>query len=288
MDRSRNKSGQTGQSSTSSTSTTPSSSTPSHASQPSSANPASSTVSYGGPPPASTISTGSASSIGSGSSIGSSPSIGAGASSMGTSGSYGTGAARPVIQPGSTMSGAASHGVLDAHGSPVSASMGNSMGGSGIGSAGRASGSMGQMSGSGMHGDAQKSDSAQKKVSEGIKGAADKATQQLDQLNLDEVQQSMQKLTQDGQQLMGALNTVLGSARDMVLKSVEQSPYSTLGAAAGIGYVLGGGLSSALTSMGIKVGTRMVVAKVVKDLVQASGINDLLNTETDGLKKSTT
>jgi len=109
-------------------------------------------------------------------------------------------------------------------------------------------------------------------------GTAEAKPAEPDALNLDELTQGMQRLSQDGQQLFATVSTVVGSARGMLLKSVSENPYGTLGAAAGVGYVLGGGLSSALTRMGAKVGARILIARVVKDMVQASGLGELLTT----------
>jgi hypothetical protein len=47
---------------------------------------------------------------------------------------------------------------------------------------------------------------------------------------------------------------------------VERRPYSTLGVAAGIGYVLGGGLSSRLTVVLLGAATRVAMALVAREL----------------------
>ena len=47
---------------------------------------------------------------------------------------------------------------------------------------------------------------------------------------------------------------------------VEQRPFSTLGVAAGVGYVLGGGLSSRLTAVLLATATRVATALVAREL----------------------
>jgi hypothetical protein len=47
---------------------------------------------------------------------------------------------------------------------------------------------------------------------------------------------------------------------------VRRSPYSTLGAAAGLGYVLGGGLRSPLTVMLFGAAARIVAAQIVREM----------------------
>jgi hypothetical protein len=47
---------------------------------------------------------------------------------------------------------------------------------------------------------------------------------------------------------------------------VKRRPYSTLGVAAGIGYVLGGGLRSRLTAVLVSTATRVAMALVAREL----------------------
>jgi|GEM_PF-1652909 len=104
--------------------------------------------------------------------------------------------------------------------------------------------------------------------------------------DLDQFQEGVNRLTQEGQQILGTVNGLLNNARKVVQQNVEQRPYVMLGAAAGVGYVLGGGLSSALTQMGIRVGSRFILARIVKDVVEASGIQELL--QADKMEKPAT
>jgi ElaB/YqjD/DUF883 family membrane-anchored ribosome-binding protein len=67
-----------------------------------------------------------------------------------------------------------------------------------------------------------------------------------------------------------ALAATLRDATDAVERyltaQVEQRPFSTLGVAAGLGYVLGGGLSSRLTVVLLGAATRVATALVAREL----------------------
>ena len=62
---------------------------------------------------------------------------------------------------------------------------------------------------------------------------------------------------------------VRGTTADLeryLTDQVRRRPYSTLGVAAGIGYVLGGGLSSRLTVVLLGAATRLAAALVAREL----------------------
>ena len=62
---------------------------------------------------------------------------------------------------------------------------------------------------------------------------------------------------------------VRGTTADLeryLTDQVKRRPYSTLGVAAGIGYVLGGGLSSRLTVVLLGAATRLATALAVREL----------------------
>lgn len=71
------------------------------------------------------------------------------------------------------------------------------------------------------------------------------------------------------------LATEVQSASDdlerYVTDRVRRQPYSTLGAAAGIGYVLGGGLRSSLTMMMLGAAARIVAGQLVRELSSMAG-----------------
>ena len=62
---------------------------------------------------------------------------------------------------------------------------------------------------------------------------------------------------------------VRGTTADLeryLIEQVEERPYTTLGVAAGVGYVLGGGLSSRLTVVLLGAATRLVTVLAVREL----------------------
>jgi ElaB/YqjD/DUF883 family membrane-anchored ribosome-binding protein len=82
-----------------------------------------------------------------------------------------------------------------------------------------------------------------------------------------------QQLTEAGRQIRGdaqQLVTHVSEARTevqtYVTDMVRERPLATLGVAAGIGYLLGGGLSSRLTVLALGVGTRFAMALAAREM----------------------
>lgn len=77
---------------------------------------------------------------------------------------------------------------------------------------------------------------------------------------IDHLNSSAQQLLED------ARNTVhdLGSSIDLKGR-VERNPYGMLALAAGVGYILGGGLFTPLTARAIRFGMRLAALPLVKD-----------------------
>lgn len=73
---------------------------------------------------------------------------------------------------------------------------------------------------------------------------------------------------------IGAEARALGSTVETTLRDVEATlrgqmdrhPYTMLAAAAGVGYVLGGGLPSRVTSLLLGIGSRIVLETFARDL----------------------
>jgi hypothetical protein len=62
---------------------------------------------------------------------------------------------------------------------------------------------------------------------------------------------------------------VRGTTADLeryLIEQVEERPYTTLGVAAGVGYVLGGGLRSRLTAVLLGAATRLATVLAVREL----------------------
>jgi ElaB/YqjD/DUF883 family membrane-anchored ribosome-binding protein len=70
----------------------------------------------------------------------------------------------------------------------------------------------------------------------------------------------------DAEELAAAVQEATTGVQRRLREQVEQRPYSCLGVAAGIGYVLGGGLSSPLTAMLLTAATRLAMALAAREL----------------------
>ena len=70
----------------------------------------------------------------------------------------------------------------------------------------------------------------------------------------------------DAEALAAAVRDATDDVQRYLTEQVEQRPFSTLGVAAGVGYVLGGGLSSRLTAVLLGAATRVATALVAREL----------------------
>lgn len=59
-----------------------------------------------------------------------------------------------------------------------------------------------------------------------------------------------------------------------LLEQLKQRPYATLGVAAGIGYILGGGLRSKITMVLLGLGTRLATTMATQELAARIGPRD--------------
>lgn len=66
--------------------------------------------------------------------------------------------------------------------------------------------------------------------------------------------------------LAAAVQDATAGFEDYLTEQVTRRPYSTLGVAAGIGYALGGGLSSQLTAVLLGAATRLAMALAARQL----------------------
>lgn len=70
----------------------------------------------------------------------------------------------------------------------------------------------------------------------------------------------------DAEALAGAVLDATDGVQRYLTAQVEQRPFSTLGVAAGVGYVLGGGLRSRLTAVLFGAATRLAMALAAREL----------------------
>jgi len=74
------------------------------------------------------------------------------------------------------------------------------------------------------------------------------------------------QIQHDAHALAAAVQDATGGLEGYLTAQVTHRPYSTLGVAVGIGYVLGGGLSSRLTAMILGAATRLALALAAREL----------------------
>ena len=70
----------------------------------------------------------------------------------------------------------------------------------------------------------------------------------------------------DAHALAAAVQEATDDLERYLTEQVEQRPYTTLGVAAGVGYVLGGGLRSRLTAILLGAATRFAMALAAREL----------------------
>jgi len=74
------------------------------------------------------------------------------------------------------------------------------------------------------------------------------------------------EIQHDAEALAAAVQDAADSAQHYLTEQVAQRPYRTLGVAVGVGYVLGGGLSSRLTSVLLGAATRLAMALAAREI----------------------
>ena len=74
------------------------------------------------------------------------------------------------------------------------------------------------------------------------------------------------QIQHDAETLTADVHDATDGVRRYLTEQVAQRPYRTLGVAAGIGYALGGGLSSRLTTLVFGAATRLAMALAAREL----------------------
>ena len=98
-------------------------------------------------------------------------------------------------------------------------------------------------------------------VSNGADNAAKSA-----QRGAQSIMNSGRQIQGDVQQLAGHVQETTNELTTLITEQVRERPYTVLATAAGIGYLLGGGLSSKLTLMAFGVATRFAMAMAAKEM----------------------
>jgi ElaB/YqjD/DUF883 family membrane-anchored ribosome-binding protein len=77
-------------------------------------------------------------------------------------------------------------------------------------------------------------------------------------------------LTETADQAVQSLGTLYTAVDAALQKQVQANPYATLGVAAGVGFVLGGGLASPMGQMLLRVGVRAFGPPLVNALIHGA------------------
>jgi ElaB/YqjD/DUF883 family membrane-anchored ribosome-binding protein len=93
------------------------------------------------------------------------------------------------------------------------------------------------------------------------------------------------QIQHDAEALAEAVRDATGGVQRYLTARVEQRPLSTLGVAAGVGYLLGGGLGSRLTGVLLGTATRVATALVAREVgarILPSGVASAQTTASKG------
>lgn len=89
------------------------------------------------------------------------------------------------------------------------------------------------------------------------------------------IQQKGKQVRSDVGDLTSEVEGALGELETVVREQLTQRPYTTLAAAAGLGYVLGGGIPVALSRMMLGIGGRLAFVMLAQQLREGfAGLQD--------------
>lgn len=80
------------------------------------------------------------------------------------------------------------------------------------------------------------------------------------------IRKASRQLQDDARNLVTHASEAGGELQTFITSQVRERPVATLAAAAGVGYVLGGGLSSRLTLLMVGVATRLAMAVAAREM----------------------
>src|SRR4051812_44330177 len=74
---------------------------------------------------------------------------------------------------------------------------------------------------------------------------------------------------EEAAELASSISELGNDLSGIIVEQLEQRPYAVLGVAAAAGYVLGGGIASRLTRVGLGIAVRMGMGMLVRQVVEA-------------------
>jgi ElaB/YqjD/DUF883 family membrane-anchored ribosome-binding protein len=83
-----------------------------------------------------------------------------------------------------------------------------------------------------------------------------------------QLQEIGRDIGQNAQALARSVESAVRELETMLGQQVEKRPYCTLAGAVGIGYVLGGGLPSRMTSLLLGIGSRIALAALAREMTR--------------------
>lgn len=81
-----------------------------------------------------------------------------------------------------------------------------------------------------------------------------------------ELQERVEQISTEARALGSTVETTIRDVEATLRTHMDEHPYAMLAAAAGVGYVLGGGIPSRLTSLLLGIGTRVMLEVAARDL----------------------
>lgn len=81
-----------------------------------------------------------------------------------------------------------------------------------------------------------------------------------------------QRVRHDAEALAQSVQDAAGQVENSIAENMRERPWSTLAVAAGVGFVLGGGLATRMTRLMIGMGGRLAFAMVVQELGKRAGL----------------
>lgn len=96
-------------------------------------------------------------------------------------------------------------------------------------------------------------------------------------------QERTDQIQRGARDAFSAMDEMIVEIERSLRTQMQQRPYATLSAAAGIGYVLGGGLASRLTATALGIGARLASAIFAQALsTRLAGVTDTTNKTNGG------
>lgn len=86
------------------------------------------------------------------------------------------------------------------------------------------------------------------------------------ELGTTELQARVEQISTEAKALGSTLETTIRDVEATLRAHMDEHPYTLLAAAAGVGYVLGGGVPSRLTSLLLGIGTRVMLESTARNL----------------------